>query len=59
MIKLLANFFRAFHLIVGISLPPPSVSDGRFVLWWVGGISVISGLFALMFYIVLRLNFRH
>jgi hypothetical protein len=59
MIKLLAEFFREFHYIVGISLPPPSTSDRRFVLFWLSGIAVALAFSVIMFYIIVALYFRH
>ena len=58
MIKLLAAFFRGFHYIIGISLPPPGTSDSRFVLAWLGGIAGVSAFCVLIFYIIVTLNFR-
>lgn len=59
MIKLLAEFFRAFHYIVGISLPPPGTSDRSFVLWWLGGIAIVFAFCGMMFHIIPSLVFRH
>jgi hypothetical protein len=60
MIKLLAEFFREFHFIVGISLPPPSTSDRTFVLVWLSSIAVVVAFCVIMFvYMIPLLYFRH
>lgn len=59
MIKLLAQFFREFHYIIGISLPPPGISDRRFVLSWVLGISALLAFGVIIFYTIVALYFRH
>lgn len=59
MIKVLAEFFRLFHYMVGISLPPPGTSDRKFVLAWLTGIASVLAFGVIMFYIILTLNFRH
>lgn len=59
MVKLLADFFRELHYIIGISLPPPGVSDRRFVLWWLGSIAVVLAVSVMLFYIIIALYFRH
>jgi hypothetical protein len=38
MIKFLAEIFRGFHYMVGISAPPPDTSDRTFVFAWFGAI---------------------
>jgi hypothetical protein len=59
MIKLLAAFFREFHYIIGISLPPPSTSDRTFVCTWLISIAAIGAFCVLMFYVIPVLYFRH
>lgn len=60
MIKLLAEFFREIHYIVGISLPPPTTSDRTFVCTWLVSIAAIGAFFVLMLvYIIPFLVFRH
>lgn len=44
MIKLLAEFFRAVHYIVGISLPPAGTSDRTFVFAWLGSIVALAAV---------------
>jgi hypothetical protein len=58
-IKLLAEFFREFHYIVGISLPPPSTSDRTFVFVWLSSVAGGVAFCAIMFYIIPLLYFRH
>jgi hypothetical protein len=60
MIKSLAQFFRGFHYVVGISAPPPGTSDRAFVFAWLGAIAIFAVIFViLIFYIIPLLYFRH
>lgn len=60
MIKLLAEFFRQVHYMVGISLPPPTTSDRTFVCVWLVSIAAIGAFCVLMFvYIIPFLVYRH
>ena len=59
MIKLLAQLFRGFHYIIGISEPAPETSDRAFVLAWLGGIAVVAAVCMFLFYIIPHLVFRH
>ncbi len=60
MIKLLAQFFRGFHYVVGISMPPPGTSDRKFVFAWLAAIAFFVAIFViLVFYIIPFLYFRH
>ena len=59
MIKFLAQIFREFHYIVGISAPPPGTSDRAFVFAWLGAIAFIVALcMILFFYAIPFLYFR-
>lgn len=49
MIRLLAELFREFHYIIGISLPPPSTSDRTFVFAWLSVIAIFTAFCAIMF----------
>jgi len=40
MIKRLAEIFRGFSLVFGISAPPPGQDERQFVMLWLGIISV-------------------
>jgi hypothetical protein len=40
MITRLANIFRGFSLVFGISAPPPGQDERQFVMLWLGIISV-------------------
>lgn len=60
MIKLLAQFFRGFHYVVGISAPPPGTNDRTFVYAWLGGIAFFTAFFvSLFYYIIPFLYLRH
>jgi hypothetical protein len=58
MIKFLAQIFRGFHYIIGISVPPPSTSDRTFVFAWLGAIALIVAFCMILFYVIPFLNFR-
>lgn len=58
--KFLAQVFRGFHYIIGISEPPPGTSDRAFVFAWLVGFAFITALFILLvFYVIPFLYFRH
>jgi hypothetical protein len=59
MIKFLAQIFRGFHYIVGISEPPPGTSDRAFVFAWLGIIAFIVAFCMILFYVIPLLYFRH
>ena len=60
MIKVLAQLFRGFHYIVGISMPPPGTSDRAFVFAWLGGIAFFVAFFVSLFYYIIPFLFvRH
>ncbi len=59
MIKFLAQIFRGFHYIVGISAPPPGTSDRTFVFACLGGIAFIVAFAMILFYVIPFLYFRH
>jgi hypothetical protein len=40
MIKALANIFRGFSLVFGITAPPPGEDERRFVMIWLGIVAV-------------------
>ena len=58
MIKFLAQIFRGFHYILGISAPPPGTSDRTFVLAWLGAIAFIVAVCMILFFYVIPLYFR-
>ena len=55
MIKALANLFRGLHLMIGISLPGPEVSESKFVLVWFAAIAATIAASAFVIYLILRL----
>lgn len=59
MIRLLAQFFRGFHYMIGVSLPPPGTSDRRFVFVWLGSLAVVLAFCVILFRIIMALYFRH
>jgi len=59
MIKFLAQLFRGFHYIVGISEPPPGTSDRKFVFTWLVGIAFVAVVFVALVLLVPLLYFRH
>jgi hypothetical protein len=57
-ITLLARFFRSIHVMIGISEPPPGLSDKRYVLGWLAGIAVVAVAFAVLLLVIPALYFR-
>jgi 7,8-dihydro-6-hydroxymethylpterin-pyrophosphokinase len=55
MIKALANLFRGMHLMIGISLPGPEVSERNFVLTWLAAIASTVAACGLVIYVILHL----
>ena len=58
MITLLARFFRSIHVMIGISEPPPGLSDKKYVLGWVAGIAVVVVAFVAILLVIPALYFR-
>ena len=50
MIKFLANIFRGFSLVFGVTAPPPGQDERPFVFIWLGIIAVVIGFAVLLFY---------
>jgi len=50
MMKFLANLFRGFSLVFGITAPPPGENERPFVLLWLGIIAVVIAFSVLLFY---------
>ena len=50
MIKFLANIFRGFSLVFGVTAPPPGQDERQFVFIWLGIIAVVIGFAVLLFY---------
>lgn len=40
MFKILANIFRGFSLVFGITAPPPGEDERHFVMLWLGIIAI-------------------
>jgi len=59
MIKFLARFFRGLHYIVGVSEPPPDISDRKFVFVWLVAVAVVAAVFLTLILIIPFLYFRH
>jgi hypothetical protein len=55
MIKFLAEIFRGFHYIVGISEPPPGTSDRTIVLAGLGIIAFVVAFVLILFRYVIPL----
>jgi hypothetical protein len=56
MIKLLANIFRGFSFVFGITAPPPDQDERPFVLLWLGIIAVVIVFCVLLFFVVSKLH---
>jgi hypothetical protein len=56
MIRFLANIFRGFQLVVGITTPPPNLTpaeERNFVFMWLGLILFTVATCALIVYLIL------
>jgi hypothetical protein len=58
MIEFLAKIFRGFHLIFGVSAPPPGQDERKFVLAWLGIIACIIAFCMILFYVIPALYYR-
>jgi hypothetical protein len=56
MIKFLANIFRGFSLVFGVTAPPPGQDERPFVFLWLGIIAVVIGFAVLLFYVLSHLH---
>ena len=54
MVPLLAKFFRALHLFVGITPPPEGHNERTFVLIWLGMIALVVGFGVLLFLLIAK-----
>ena len=59
MIAFLAKFFRGLQLIFRVSAPPPGESERKFVFRWLGILTFLIAIGALLVYLVPYLYFRH
>jgi hypothetical protein len=58
MIRFLARVFLGFHLVFGISAPPPGRNERTFVFAWLGIIACIIAFCMFLFYVIPSLYFR-
>ncbi len=58
MITLLARFFRSIHVMIGISEPPPGLSDKKYVMGWLAGVAVVAAAFVALLLVIPALYFR-
>jgi hypothetical protein len=58
MIEFLAKIFRGFHLIFGVSAPPPGHNERKFVFAWLGIIACVIAFCMVLFYVIPALYFR-
>jgi hypothetical protein len=56
MIKFLANIFRGFSLVFGVTAPPPGQDERPFVFLWLGIIAVVIAFAVLLFYVLSHLH---
>jgi len=49
-IKVLAQFFRGIHYVIGFSTPPEDTSDRVFVLAWLGVIVFVIAFVGILFH---------
>ena len=58
MIPFLAKLFRGFHLILGVSAPPPGQNERQFVFAWLGILAALVIFCTVLFYLIPSLYFR-
>jgi len=56
MIKFLANIFRGFSLVFGVTAPPPGQDERLFVFLWLGIIAVVIAFAVLLFLAISHLH---
>jgi hypothetical protein len=56
MIKLLANIFRGFSLVFGVTAPPPGQDERHFVFLWLGIVAIVIGFFVGLLFVVAHLH---
>jgi hypothetical protein len=56
MIKFLANIFRGFSYVLGVSAPPPGEDERPFVFLWLGMIVVVIAVCVFLFYAISHLH---
>jgi hypothetical protein len=56
MIKTLASIFRGFSLVFGITAPPPGQDELRFVMLWLGIISITIVFFIGVLFVISHLH---
>jgi len=52
LIKFLAQLFRGFHYVVGISAPQPGASDRTFVFTWLGILAFMAAFCVIAVYVI-------
>jgi hypothetical protein len=57
-IPFLAKLFRGFHLIFGVSAPPPGQNERQFVFSWLGILAALVIFCTVLFYLIPSLYFR-
>lgn len=57
MIKLLADFFRGFSMIMGVSSPAEDMDDRKYVLMWSGIFAGAGLVAALLLYLIVFVVF--
>jgi hypothetical protein len=57
-IPFLAKLFRGFHLIFGVSAPPPGQNETKFVFAWLGIFATLVIFCTVLFYLIPFLYFR-
>ena len=56
MIKTLANIFRGFSLVFGITAPPPGQDERKFVMLWLGIVTITVVFFAGVLFAISRMH---
>jgi hypothetical protein len=56
MIKFLANIFRGFSFVFGITAPAPGQDERKFVFVWLGIIALVMVFCGLLVFVVSKLH---
>ena len=59
MIKVLADFFRGFSMIMGVSAPSEVMDDRKYVLMWLGIFAGAAVVAAVLLYLIVFVIFPH
>ena len=56
MIKFLAEIFRGFSLVFGITAPPPGQGERQFVFLWLGIVAIVIAFSVGLLFVIAHLH---